>query len=493
MKAVMVMFDSLNRRYLPPYGCDWVKAPNFERLARRTVAFDRCYAGSMPCMPARRELHTGRYNFMHRFWGPLEPFDDSMPEMLRFAGIHSHLISDHQHYWEDGGATYHNRYSSWECVRGQEGDFWKVNLDPSIQGNTNIPDLNPQVAKMKKIKYRQDAINRTYRKDMEHSCQTEVFDRGLEFIDTNHSYDNWFLTIESFDPHEPFFTYEEFLKLYQAPDIGKTLDWPPYAKVNEPEEIVEYMRAHYAAMISMCDQNLGRVLDAMDEHDLWKDTMLIVCTDHGYMLGEHGWWAKNMMPCWNEIINTPLFIWDPRCGKQDEHRQALVQTIDLAPTLLKYFGLEPTKDMQGHDLAASVDHDEKVRDYALYGYFGNQMNITDGEWTYMRNAADPDVQLYEYTLMPCNMNKRMGKELEQAVLAEPFSFTKNMPLLKIPSASYAYRITSQYGSLLYDLNSDPEQVNPLDNKEKETELCAAMKKLMDESEAPPELYERMGL
>ena len=122
MKAIMVMFDSLNRHLLPPYGCGWVRAPNFARLAERTLTFDRCYVGSMPCMPARRELHTGRYNFLHRNWGPIEPFDDSTPELLQRHGVHTHLVSDHYHYWEDGGATYHNRYGTWEGVRGQEGD-----------------------------------------------------------------------------------------------------------------------------------------------------------------------------------------------------------------------------------------------------------------------------------------------------------------------------------------------------------------------------------
>lgn len=52
----------------------------------------------------------------------MEPYDDSMPEILKKNGIYSHLNSDHYHYWEDGGCTYHNRYSSWENVRGQEGD-----------------------------------------------------------------------------------------------------------------------------------------------------------------------------------------------------------------------------------------------------------------------------------------------------------------------------------------------------------------------------------
>ena len=97
MKAIMVMFDSLNRHMLEPYGCDWVPTPNFGRLAERSITFDRSYVCSLPCMPARRELHTGRPGFLHRGWGPLEPFDDSVPEMLDAQGIHSHLVTDHYH------------------------------------------------------------------------------------------------------------------------------------------------------------------------------------------------------------------------------------------------------------------------------------------------------------------------------------------------------------------------------------------------------------
>ena len=62
MRVLMVMFDSLNRDMLEPYGGNLVKTPNFTRMAEHSVTFDNCYAGSLPCMPARRELHTGRYN-----------------------------------------------------------------------------------------------------------------------------------------------------------------------------------------------------------------------------------------------------------------------------------------------------------------------------------------------------------------------------------------------------------------------------------------------
>ena len=128
MKAVFVLFDSLNRHMLGPYGGTRVPTPNFDRLAARCVTFDRHYVGSLPCMPARRDILSGRLNFLHRSWGPMEPFDNAFPDLLHQAGVYSHLITDHFHYWEDGGATYHNRYDSYEFVRGQEGEIGRAHV-----------------------------------------------------------------------------------------------------------------------------------------------------------------------------------------------------------------------------------------------------------------------------------------------------------------------------------------------------------------------------
>lgn len=133
----MVMFDTLSKAYLPNYGNDWVHAPNFERLREKCMTFDNFYGGSMPCMPARRELHTGKYNFLHRGWGPLESFDYSVFEKLNEKNIYTHLITDHSHYFEDGGATYHNRYASWEGFRGQEGDRWIPRINALEDTNEN--------------------------------------------------------------------------------------------------------------------------------------------------------------------------------------------------------------------------------------------------------------------------------------------------------------------------------------------------------------------
>lgn len=115
MKTVFVLLDSLNRNAMECYGSTTVHTPNFVRFAKRAVRFDNHYVGSIP---ARRDLHTGRLNFLHRGWKSLEPFDDSFPELLKQQGTYSHIITDHHHYFADGGATYHPRFSSWELGGG---------------------------------------------------------------------------------------------------------------------------------------------------------------------------------------------------------------------------------------------------------------------------------------------------------------------------------------------------------------------------------------
>ena len=485
MKAIMIMFDTLNRRMLPPYGCDWVHAPNFQRLADRAVTFDNCYAGSMPCMPARRELHTGRYNFLHRSWGPLEPFDDSMPEILKNHGVYTHLVSDHQHYWEDGGGTYHPRYSSWEFFRGQEGDVWK--------GHVADPEM-PEMLRRSKTEYaRQDWINREYVKREEDQPQVQTFANGLHFMRTNHAADNWFLQIETFDPHEPFFTQQHYKDLYPHEYDGPIFEWPDYARVTETPEEIEHIRYEYAALVSMCDYYLGQVMDVMDTLKMWGDTMLIICTDHGFLLGEHDWWAKVVQPFYDEVIHTPLFIWDPRSAVQGEHRQSLVQTIDLMPTLLEFFDVIIPEHVEGAVLKDVVATDAPVREAGLFGVHGGHVNVTDGRYVYMRAPVNPDnTPLYDYTLMPTHMRERFGvAELQNIELAEPFDFTQGCRTMKITSR--AWMNPHEFGTLLFDLETDPHQLNPLQDEALEQRMIALMIDLMQQNEAPPEQFERLGL
>ena len=492
MKAIIVFYDSLNRRYLPNYNpdCETI-APNFERLGQHCITFDHSMVGSMPCMPARRELHTGRHNFLHREWGPLEPFDDSMPEILKKHGIYTHLISDHLHYWEDGGGNYHTRYNSWEVVRGQEGDHWK-----GVVGDVNIPPVvytpTTQDGTGVASGWKYDWINREYIKEEADFPSSQVFDLGCDFIHRNHSEDNWLLQIETFDPHEPFFSPDKYQELYPEEYEGNHFDWPR-GEVEQNTEEIEHCRHQYRSLVSMCDHHLGRVLDLMDQYDLWKDTMLIVGTDHGFLLAEHGYWGKNQMPYYNEIANTPMFIWDPKHPVQNERRSSLVQLIDWAPTLLDHFSLPIPKDMQGTSLTSVITKDEAIREAAIYGVFSGHVNVTDGRYTYMRAAHPQRVNdIYNYTLVPAYMTRRIPvSQLQNATLQEPFLFTKNCKVLKIP-ASDKYRV-AHFGNLLFDNENDPEQLYPLLNEALEDRMIQKMINAMKANDCPKEQYIRLGI
>ena len=483
MKAILVLFDSMQRDFLPPYGNDWVHAPNYARLAERALTFDRCFVGSMPCMPARRDLHTGRTNFLHRAWGPLEPFDDSMPQILKDSGVHTHLCSDHGHYWEDGGCTYHTRYSTWENARGQEGDPWK--------GEVADPDVPPHLGSS----LRQDWINRKYWAREEDMSQTIVFDQAMEFLDTNSGQDNWMLQIECFDPHPPFFAPEKYRDLYPRDYEGPQFDFPKYAPVNEEERAaVDECRRNYAALLSMCDHSLGRVLEAMDQHDLWDDTMLIVTTDHGFMLGEHDWWAFVNQPFYNTCALKPMFLWDPQVGRAGERTDTLAQMHDLPVTLLDHFGVDVPPDMQGQALGPVLNGEIPARDTAMFGTFGGQVNCTDGRYVYMRAPVREDSQpLHNYTLMPTHMRRFFELEhLRQSELVEPFDFTKQCPLLRVPAQPF-FRSQHEFGNLLFDLEADPDQNNPIDNPQLEARMAQLMIRDMKANDAPAEQFERLGL
>jgi hypothetical protein len=223
--------------------------------------------------------------------------------------------------------------------------------------------------------------------------------------------------------------------------------------------------------------------------------LLVVWTDHGFMLGEHESWAKGWLPYYEEIAHTPFFVWDPRCRAQGERRQSLVQpAIDLGPTLLDFFGIDPTPDMLGKSLRDTISSDSAVRDWAIFGIHGAHVNITDGRYVYMRGAATPENQpLFEYTLMPTHMRQMFSlDELRGKIeLAEPFSFTKGCRVMKIPSAGR--RSLFRFGTLLFDVQADPKQEHTLNDPELEQRLINHLVKLMRECDAPAEQYERLGI
>ncbi len=501
MRLIFLLFNSLNRRALQSYGGTTVKTPNFSRLADRAVSFDRHYVGSMPCMPARRDLHTGRLYFLHRSWGPLEPFDNSFPVLLRRGGVHSHLVSDHYHYFEDGGWSYHQRYSTWDFIRGQEADKWKAMVQPPRERFAKTYHETQYETDPNGFRF-QHMVNRESIRDEQDFPAVQCFAQTLAFLEGNRAADNWLVQLETFDPHEPFFAPARFRQDYPTNYGGPILDWPRYRRlVENPDEIAE-LRANYAALVAMCDHYLGRLLDDMDRHDMWRDTALIMTTDHGFMLAEHDWWGKNRMPFYDEIAHIPLMIYHPDFSSQGgQHRTALTQTIDLMPTILELFGQPVPAEVQGRSILPLLGAEGTIRDAALYGIFGGATNVTDGRYTYFRYPSDLFAQdLYEYTLMPTHMHDFFAPaEFEGARLADPFDFSKGLPMLRLPARRDAKRPPTQGGgfedaiTVLYDTQADPGQTTPLALPEVEQRLTQNMLAIMRAHDAPPEAYARLDL
>ena len=516
MKTVFVLFDSLNRLALGAYGNKSIATPNFDRFAKKAVTFDNHYVGSLPCMPARRDMHTGRLNFTHRNWGPLEPFDESFARILSKNSVYTHLISDHLHYFENGGWGYANAFDSWDFIRGQEYDALKVMVRPPIERlkekfdprhypMDGIP-LNGAVTRgnsdKKSYKRLQGAITEENLLTEQDFPTAKCFSKVFEFLDNNRMEDDWFVQLECFDPHEPFVAPERFKAAYDTGYNGKILNWPLYEKnTNSPEEIA-VIRGNYAALVAMCDEYFGKLLDYFDQHSLWLDTSLILTTDHGFLLSEHDWWAKNRMPYYEEISHIPLMIWHPSCAKQSgRRRKGLSQTTDLMPTFLEFHGCRIPNSTTGKSLMPMLQEDKSHRTAAVFGMFAGPVGVTDGKFAYYRYPDDLTAgNLHIYTLMPSHMIDHFNElELKSSELFPPFNFTKGISTLRMKIDPRNTQVGQDGDTLedcqtvLYDIENDPNQTRPINETVAEKQLIELVALEFARHDAPLELYKHFDL
>lgn len=485
MKTVFIVMDSLNRHYLNAYGADKVKTPNLDRLADRGIVFDNHYAGSLPCMPARREMMTGRLNFLETPWGPIEPWDHCLPVELRSQkGTYSHMITDHYHYFESGGEAYHTLFDSWELERGQEGDQWH----PLVK----TPEIPEFIGKNRRPYW----VNREFLEaEHDESYPTpRCFMRGMEFLEHNGVEDNWHLHLEVFDPHEPFVCPQKYKDLYQDTWVAPYhFDWPPYREVQEDQAAVDHIRKSYAGVLTMADTWLGKFLDKMDELNLWEDTVLILTTDHGHLLGEHGYWAKNYMFDYQELVHLPMIVCTPETAFSHKRISALTATMDLMPTMMELHGANLPEGVHGTSVMPLLREETKsLHDGVLYGYFGKDINLFDGKYSYCRQPKDGST-VYHHTLMPRGTKDFLNKEtLSKAEFGCFLGQSGEIPQMRIEKQSHRHKNAPDY-HLIYDIDHDSEQEHPIHDLELERLLEEKMILLLNQYEAPECQYERTGL
>ncbi|WP_207589327.1 sulfatase-like hydrolase/transferase [Halomontanus rarus] len=515
MNVLLLSIDSLRRDFLSahsetPWAVDYdVETDNLDRFAERAAVFERNYAGSLPCMPARREWHAGVQEFLWRPWGPIEPFDDTLPQLARENGILTQLVTDHYHYFQHGAHGYYEDYNGFEFVRGHENDAWKTAprrpderlLEQTTDLGADSPDA---VHFLNRSQYARN-VDDFDEDDEGDFFAPRVFSRTAEWLEENDDWEQWFCYVDSFDVHEPFHVPEPYASMYtdedpRDPDLP---NWPYYGRIDGgqselTERELDFVRSQFAGKVTMVDRWFGRVLDRLDELDAWEDTMVIVTSDHGFMLGEHGWIAKNEMAVYDILANTPLLIWHPDSPHTGERVDALTSAVDLYATILEALEAPVPENTHSRSLLPLLEGDtgvaaEEHRDWALYGYWGSSVNVTDGRYTYMR-PCDPDVPTDCHSTTMMNPNAWFVPT-EPKTDAESGAFLPHTesPVWRFPGKSYAQHEDVR----LYDTDDDPRQETNLageaDFDEQKTRMRDLLVEALETLDAPDNQYDRLGL
>ncbi len=499
MNVILVLIDSLNRHHLSPYNAGSpVSTPNLERFAGRAWRFDNHFVGSLPCMPARREIFAGVQDFLQRPWGPLEPYDARLPELLGDEGYSTALVTDHYHYWEEEANGYMQSFGGADLVRGHEIDAWR---QPVPAGDT-VPAWVESIERWRPGWGRRYYANVKDFRGEEDFFPAKVMGGAVDWLRDNAGLSPFFLQVESFDVHEPFHVPEPYASMYADPGgyDGFTV-WPPYQKTDKLLEFLEaatdkeldFIRSQYHGKLAMVDRWFGELTRKLDELALWENTMVVVTTDHGHDLGEQGQFGKQY-PHFDSHANIPLFVWHPDYPGGGRAVPALTQTVDLFATVLEAAGAPvPDGSRSKSFLPLLQGRQADSREALLYGTFGQGVCATDGQWTIFKSpeSAGP-LNYYSSMVFKSLIVDSVSPQAGCGTHIPGVDFAQwQVPVEVDPNAV----TPAGREDFLFCRSEDPGQKENLwDREHGELErMLALTKELMAGQDAPTEQYARLGL
>ncbi len=422
---IFIMSDDHAQRAISAYTDELTETPNLDRIAEGGMLFHNSFVTNSICAPSRAAILTGKYSHINGKIDNLSPFNPNQwtfTEALNEAGYRTSLFGKH-HLQEIpngldeyraliGQGDYYNPtfihngdtlaptdgyttqlitdYALEELKRNAESDqpfmmlYW--HKAPHRNWMPDTSDLDGLLDK----RYPEPA---TLRDD--YAGRPAAANADMRIADMFVSQD--LKVLEEYEPHDPGtggatfweggpermaqYFYEEIDRL--NPD--QRAAWQPFldrigqewqqVKGTEEELSWRYQRymQDYLASVKSVDDNVGRVLDYLDESGLAENTIVIYTSDQGFYLGEHGWYDKRFM--YEESHRTPLMIRYPPMIDAGTTSDALVLNIDLAPTLLELADTTVPDDLQGYSLLPLFDGEapDDWRDYIYYRYY-QEMN-----------------------------------------------------------------------------------------------------------------------
>lgn len=434
MNFLVFCCDSFRADHLGCYGNARVQTPHLDALAREGVVFENFFAEALPTLNARSVFFTGRHQFpgwqvrRHKGdelsfqpgWHALDEEDETLAERFDEAGWTTGLIADLYHYFKPTG-NFHRGFGSWEWIRGQEADPWKAGPDEAID---LLPYMPRDIAEDRKRPHwlRSYLRNTASRRREEDYFAPRVIRAAIEWLRANaRRREPFFLWLDLFDPHEPWDPPKAYADAYAPPaDIEYILPIFNNASDYTPAQL-QRLRALYAGEITFVDAWIGKALAALEELGAAGDTAVVFTADHGTILGEYGRVKKAPWTLTGIETRLPLIVRLP--GK--EHAGARVAPLahapDLAPSLLRLAGLEPSVRATGRDFMPLVEgrierlHDFVVSAYGEYAAWRDERHCLiapAAETPYgARPPINPRPQLYDLQKDP--------EELRDIALEQP--------------------------------------------------------------------------
>ena len=365
MNVVLMIFDSLRKDCTGVYGSPpWghVHTPHFDALAGESLVMTKAFPESLPTLPTRRAIYTGQRVYPFRNgdfrlkgdfgaapgWGPIREDQHTLAEILREAGYRTGLIADVFHMFKPS-KNFWRGFDQWTFLRGQEVDPYRSG--PRLT-DEELDYWLPEPLRRKrghaKAEFVQQCIMNYYGRTKEEDYfAPKVLKEAALWLEQNQDAGKFFLTIESFDPHEPWLPPRHYRHMYLKED-GREQVVSVYDDVSDIDDaLIARTQANYSGEVTMCDRWFGYFMESMRVLGLLDDTVLVFTSDHGHSIGDRNYMGKRGYPAAPEVYDVPLMIRFPKAENAGKMSDMFVQHHDITAVILEATGVEPPEPIDG--------------------------------------------------------------------------------------------------------------------------------------------------
>jgi len=386
------------------YGNSIVRTPYLDELGAQGLTFTRAYCNAPICSASRQSMLTGKYPHATGVNLLFTPFPDegniTIAEHLREQGFKTALVGkDHWNNWAWWSlyAAGPPQHGFDRVIGGDDYRQFRAALEPDpLPPDRDYYD-SPKPTTQHQGAWMNAGVLPHAVRDAE-SSGTFYAESAIRFMEENRA-ERFFLWLAFEEPHHPFYFPVEFAGKYEPADMplpqGSPEDdrWIPERFQGLSDEEKRGIIAAYYTSTEYLDKNIGLVLDAVERLDLREDTLVLYTSDNGYLLNHHKRFEKHTM--WEEAIRQPLIL---RTGEGDaagRQTDALVDYVDIVPTLLELVGVPDLSEVQGQSFARLMaDPDQGFRDVVFSTYLQDNMAmVRDEAWKYVFHTGSRDLSI----------------------------------------------------------------------------------------------------